>query len=123
MEIAGIILSIMLLVVAVFQILLVAGQPLGKAAWGGQHRILPTKLRYASAFAALFLIFSAVVTLAAAGIIDAFNPSFARGYLWFLTAYSGVGIIMNAVSRSKIERLWAPYIATMFVLGLIILRV
>lgn len=121
MQTFGIVLSLMLAAIAVFQILLVLGQPLGKAAWGGKHRILPTKLRLASVVSVIFIIFSIMVTLSAVGIIDLFNPSFTRGYLWFLTVYSGIGVVMNALSRSKIERLWAPYIAVMFILSLIIL--
>ena len=34
---------------AVFQALLALGAPLGAFAWGGQHRVLPTRLRVGSA--------------------------------------------------------------------------
>jgi hypothetical protein len=121
MQILGIVLSSFLLLIAVFQILLALGAPYGEAAWGGrQGKILPRNYRIASAFSCLFFIFSIIVVLSATGIIDVFGSSFVDGYMWFLTVYLGLGIFMNAISRSKIERLWAPVIAVMFVLCLMI---
>jgi hypothetical protein len=121
MPILGIALSSFLLLIAVFQILLALGAPYGEAAWGGrQGKILPRNYRIASAFSCLFFIFSILVVLSATAIIDLFSSSFADGYMWFLTVYLGLGIIMNAISRSKIERYWAPVIAVMFVICIII---
>jgi hypothetical protein len=37
------------------------------------------------------------------------------------SAIVGTDIVMNALSRSKIERLWAPVVAVMFVLSLFLL--
>lgn len=117
----GIFLSFFLLLFAVFQLLLASGAPYGEAAWGGQKgRILPRNYRIASIFSCLFFIFSILVALSATEIIDLFSSSFTNGYMWFLTVYLGLGIIMNAISRSKIERYWAPVIAFMFVLSLMI---
>lgn len=121
MQIFGIILSVFLLFIAVFQILLALGAPYGEAAWGGQKgKVLPKNYRIASAFSGLFFIFSIMVVLSKIGIIELFNTSFEDSYMWFLTVYLGLGIVMNAISRSKIERYWVPVIAVMFVLSLII---
>jgi hypothetical protein len=121
MQILGIALSLFLLFFAIFQILLATGAPYGEAAWGGrQGKILPRNYRIASVFSCLFFIFSILVVLSATGTIDLFSSSFVDGYMWFLTVYSGLGIIMNAISRSKIERYWAPVIAVMFILCLMI---
>jgi hypothetical protein len=121
MTVPGIILSIFLLFFAIFQILLATGSPYGEAAWGGQKgKILPRNYRIASAFSCLFFIFSTLVVISMTGIIDLFNSPFVDRYMWFLTIYLGLGIFMNAISRSKIERYWAPIIAVMFALSLII---
>jgi hypothetical protein len=121
MQVSGITLSFFLLLIAIFQIALAAGAPYGEAAWGGrQGKILPRNYRIASALSCVFFFFSILVVLSATGIIDLFNSSFANGYMWFLTVYLGLGIIMNAISRSKIERFWAPVIAVMFILCLMI---
>ena len=122
MQVLGIALSLFLLFFAIFQLLLVMGAPYGEAAWGGrQGKILPRNYRIASAFSCLFFIISILVVLSATGIINLFSSSFVGGYMWFLTVYLGLGIIMNAISRSKIERYWAPVIAVMFILCLMIL--
>lgn len=121
MQVLGIALSLFLLLFAIFQLLLVMGAPYGEAAWGGrQGKILPRNYRIASVFSCLFFIISILVVLSATGIIDLFSSSFVDGYMWFLTIYLGLGIIMNAISRSKIERYWAPVIAVMFILCLMI---
>ena len=121
MEALAIALSTFLGALLIFQALLAFGLPMGKAAWGGQHKVLPKKLRVASAVAAAVFAFSILVVLTGAGIIEFFGHNFVKVYFWILTIYFGIGIIMNAVSRSKIERLWAPIIAVMFVLSLLIL--
>lgn len=121
MQVLGVALSLFLLLFAIFQLLLVIGAPYGEAAWGGrQGKILPRNYRIASVFSCLFFIFSILVVLSSTVIIDLFSSSFADGYMWFLTVYMGLGIIMNAISRSKIERYWAPVIAVMFIMCLMI---
>lgn len=117
----GIILSLFLLFFAVFQVLLASGAPYGEAAWGGKKgKVLPRNYRIASVFSCLFFIFSILVVLSATGTMDLFSSSFVDEYMWFLTIYLGLGIIMNAISRSKKERYWAPVIAVMFILSLMI---
>lgn len=123
MHALGITLSIFLLFFAVFQMLLAAGAPYGEAAWGGQQgKVLPKKYRIASIFSCIFFIFSIFVVLSATGLIVLFNTSFANGYMWFLTVYLGLGIVMNAISRSKIERYWTPVIVIMVALCFMIVR-
>jgi nitrate reductase NapE component len=71
-KIAAGIAVVLLVVIIVFQMALAFGAPLGKAAWGGQHEgVLPTRLRIASAVAAL-LIYPLIVVaiLGSAGFIE-----------------------------------------------------
>jgi hypothetical protein len=90
---------------AVFQLLLVTGAPLGRFAWGGQHVVLPMTLRIGSAvsialygaFALLMLQVAGAVTVLPRGLVDV--------AIWVLTAYFAVGIVLNAASRSRPERL------------------
>lgn len=118
---SGITLSLLLLFFAIFQFLLVLGLPYGEASWGGQQgKILPRKYRIASALSVPFFVFSMLIVLSGSGVIELFKVSFVDGYMWFLTIYLGLGIIMNAISRSKVERLWTPVITIMFILSLMI---
>ncbi len=90
---------------AVFQVALIIGAPLGHLAWGGQHRVLPPKLRIGSAVSgALYGIF-AYVALARAGLAGPLvTGTFTAVSSWVLCAYFGVGVLMNGVSRSRLER-------------------
>src|SRR5829696_7459470 len=95
----------LLAALAVFQGLLVAGAPLGRFAWGGQHVVLPRNLRIGSAVSiALYALF-AVVMLQAAGVVAVLPEGVADVALWVLTGYFALGIAMNAISRSRPERL------------------
>lgn len=65
--VVGLVGAFLLGCLAVFQVLLIAGAPLGRFAWGGQHDVLPARLRIGSAVSiALYAVF-AVLMLQAAG--------------------------------------------------------
>lgn len=101
-EIAAIIASLILLLLAVFQGALVAGLPFGNFAWGGAHRILPTKLRIGSVVSIFLYITFALIILSKADIMSLFvNPTIA---MWILTIYFFIGALMNGISRSNKER-------------------
>ncbi len=97
--------------VALFQVGLAAGAPWGKAAWGGRNEgTLPKRLRIASGFSVLFLFLAAWVILATAGLV-ATSPvpvSWLPPITWALAAYFALGAVMNLISPSRVERLWAP---------------
>jgi hypothetical protein len=84
-----------------FQILLIAGQPLGRFAWGGQHDVLPTNLRIGSIFSIMLYILFATVIADRGGLLSVGFPDYA---IWALAVYSTLGVLMNAISRSKPER-------------------
>ncbi len=52
---------------ALFQIALIAGAPLGHLAWGGSHKVLPVKLRVGSSIAILLYGIFLVLLLDKAG--------------------------------------------------------
>jgi hypothetical protein len=90
---------------AVFQVLLVLGAPLGRFAWGGQHRVLPTRFRVGSIVSVLIYALLAVVVLARAGLVETgVSDGFLRTTTWIVVAYFFLGIGMNLASRSKPER-------------------
>lgn len=97
-------------VVTVFQLLLALGAPWGAAAWGGQHPgVLPTGYRIGSAVSGL-VVFPLIAAYVAhtAGLIDvAWFPGGAV-VMWVLLGFFALGTLMNAISRSRIERVWAP---------------
>ena len=98
---------------AVFQALLVAGRPLGRFAWGGQHDVLPTGLRVGSAVSIALYGAFAVLMLCAAGALDVLPDGFVDVAIWVLTGYFALGIGMNAISRSRPERLVMTPVVTL----------
>lgn len=118
----AVIASIILAGLAIFQLALALGTPLGKYAWGGQHRgTLPAKLRIGSAVSIVLYAIFAVVALDKAGAIDVLDDSVVNVAIWVIVAYSFVGILMNGISRSKPERYtMTPIVTVLAVLFLMI---
>ncbi|WP_228484812.1 hypothetical protein [Microbacterium cremeum] len=90
---------------AVLQLCVAAGAPWGRLVWGGQHRVLPTRLRVGSAVAVALYTGIAVVLASRAGLLPGGDTVVVRVLTWVLFAYFVVGIAMNAISRSRTERL------------------
>ncbi|WP_202814089.1 hypothetical protein [Arthrobacter alpinus] len=107
---------------AVFQGALIAGAPLGRLAWGGQHRILPANLRIGSAVSIGLYALFAYAALAKAGLAPPLiGESFTSVTMWVMTAYFALGVLMNGFSRSKPERLvMTPVTAALAALYLIL---
>ncbi|TAP42033.1 hypothetical protein EYS21_17195 [Arthrobacter sp. S39] len=121
-QVAAIAASALLAALAVFQAALIAGAPLGRFAWGGQHDVLPAKLRIGSATSIALYVLIAYVALAKAGVAP---PLVSEGFTdvacWVLTGYFALGIVLNGISRSKPERLvMTPTVAVLTALYLVL---
>jgi hypothetical protein len=120
--VAAIALVVILGALAVFQIALIAGAPLGHFAWGGQDRILPSRKRIGSVISIVLYGVIAAIALLRAGVIP--GSSDALGVviaMWVVFAYFAAGIVLNAMSRSIPERaVMTPTVAVLAVLALLI---
>ena len=95
----------MLGAIAVFQVLLAAGLPYGKAAWGGTHRVLPPKLRWASLASLVVLASMAWVVLARSGLVAPGAESAAiRVMIWVFAGFFALNTVGNLASKSVLER-------------------
>ncbi|MGH8949370.1 MAG: hypothetical protein ACRDXF_10975 [Acidimicrobiia bacterium] len=111
MRIAAVVATCLLGVIAVFQLALALGMPARRMAWGGQYEgKLPVGLRIASAVAGLVIYPLAIfLVLEAGGVTDfAFVPDVGPVGMWVFAGLFAVGALLNLVSRSKAERIWAP---------------
>jgi hypothetical protein len=97
-------LTVMLALLAVFQLALAAGAPLGHFAWGGQHRVLPARLRVGSVVSVLIYALIAVIAWDRVRVIEVFPDAFSVVAMWVVFAYFTLGILLNAISRSRPER-------------------
>ena len=114
-------LCVLLLGLGLFQLVLAGGAPLGGFAWGGQHRVLPARLRTSRAIsAALYAVF-VVLVLDRAGILSVLTNEVAAIAIWVLAGLLALGAVPNLISRSKPERyLMAPLALVMSLLSVIV---
>jgi hypothetical protein len=102
---SAILAAFVLVSVAIFQILLAFKLPLGRAAWGGTYRVLPLRLRIASALSALPLALAAWIVLARTGVVAIpLQPSAVRIGTWIAFSILALNTVANLASRSRIER-------------------
>jgi len=107
---------------AVLQVLLILGMPLGRFAWGGQHDRLPLRLRAAACLSVLIYVIFAGVALAHAHLITTPVPSLIIVIaMWVITAYLFLSVLPNLASKSVHEkRLMTPVSAVLAILALLI---
>ncbi len=119
--VAAVVATVILVGLAVLQASVAAGAPLGRFVWGGQHQILPTRLRIGSAVSVLLYAGFALVLLSRAGVVPGGESGFVIVTAWVLFAYLALGILGNLASRSKVER-WtmAPASALLATAALIV---
>jgi hypothetical protein len=118
---AAIALVVILSLLAVFQLALALGAPLGHFAWGGQHRVLPGRLRIGSLVSIVIYAIIAVLALDRVGLIDVVPDVVSTVGMWVVFAYFVIGIPLNAISRSKPERyVMTPVVTVLAVLSLLV---
>ena len=113
---AAIVASVILGGLALFQAGLAAGRPWGRLAWGGQHVVLPSRLRIGSAVSIALYAGIVAVLLTAAGLVGSLPRGFSDVAIWVLVGYFALGVLMNGISRSRAER--AVMTPLVLVLGL-----
>jgi hypothetical protein len=102
---SAVVVVVVLGALAVLQVLVALGAPLGRFVWGGAHDVLPARLRAGSAVSVLLYAGMATVVLDRAGLIAVLPDGFTRVATWVLVAYFAVGVVLNAISRSRAEAL------------------
>jgi len=103
--VAAVLACLVLGALAVFQLMLVLGAPLGRFAWGGKHRVLPTPLRAGSVVSIAIYALLVTVLLARAGLASPGIPDgVVRTATWVVVIYLLLGVGLNLASRSKPER-------------------
>ncbi len=97
--------AILFTVIAILTLLVALGLPFGEFTMGGQHKILPPKVRIVAGCSFLIQLLAIIVVLQAGGHIPLWFPSVVtKGTCKFFAAYLSLNMIMNALSKSKKER-------------------
>lgn len=119
--IAAIVVAILFTSIAVFQVLLSLGYPLGEYAMGGYYKVLPKKLRIVGIVNALILLFMGFVFLQHTNVLSGIDFLSTNILVWVITIYLGINTIANLISRSKKERfVMTPLSSLTFILCLFI---
>jgi len=116
-RIAGFVFLVLAAVVFAFQIGLANGAPWGTYAMGGASPgQFPPELRVAALVQAVLWVFFAGIVLARAGIALPGWARASRWLVWIVVALSGVGLVLNLMSPSSVERMiWAPVVFVMLI--------
>lgn len=106
--------------VILFQLALAAGVPWGAYAMGGAFPgAFPPPMRVAALVQAVILAAVGAVVLARAGLALPRWGRASRGLAWVVVAFLGVGVILNLITPSGMERaIWAPVAILLFALSL-----
>jgi len=118
---AAIIFTALAGIVIIFQGCLAAGVPWGKASMGGKYPgKYPPKMRVVAVLNMLIMAFIAAVVLSEANMMfPKLKPISGIG-IWLIVVFFIVGTIMNTITPSKIERIWAPVALIQLITSLII---
>ena len=97
--------AVLLLAVAVMEILLIFGLPLGEFTMGGRYRVLPPLMRAAAASSVILQLFGAAMILQGGGLMNMWFSSGVTKIICFVFAgFFAVNTVMNLISPSKKEK-------------------
>ena len=106
MQVFAIIGAALLFIAAVFEVLLVAGLPLGEFTMGGRYKVLPPMMRGAAVFSLLTQVFAGLILLQAAGFMGMwFTFGVTRIICYVFGGFFVINTVMNFFSTSKKEKL------------------
>ena len=97
--------AVLLFIAAVFEVLLIAGLPLGEFTMGGRHKVLPPAMRAAGAGSLLTQVFAGLILLQAGGFLSMwFSPGVTKVICYVFAGFFVINTAMNFFSTSKKEK-------------------
>ena len=118
---SAIIFTVFTAIVILFQLGLAIGMPWGSASMGGKFPgKYPPRMRIVATVNIVILTVLAIIVLSRAGLVFPQLVTVSQIGIWFVVAFSGIGTIMNTITPSKIERIWAPVAAIQLITSLIV---
>ena len=97
--------AVLLLAVAVMEILLIFGLPLGEFTMGGRYKVLPPMYRMFAASSVILQLFGAAMILQGGGFMNMWFAGKVIKIICFVFAgFFAVNTVMNIISPSKKEK-------------------
>jgi hypothetical protein len=118
--VAVVVFTVVAILATCFQFALALGAPFGEMAMGGRYPgKFPVQMRVAAIVQGLIIGALAAIVLTRAGVVV--TPLNAPWLIWVVVAFSAVSLFVNAISRSRKERLlWVPAATVMLISSLIV---
>lgn len=113
---------ILVTLVIIFQFALTLGMPWGHLTMGGKFEgKLPARMRVVSTLSAFILMLFGLIVATAGGLLLPEWHELATNAIWVVVAYCVMGVLANAVTPSKWERIiWLPVVSLMLVCSLLV---
>ena len=97
--------AVLLLAVAIMEVLLIIGLPLGEFTMGGRHKVLPPMYRIFAASSIILQLVGAAMLLQGGGLMNMWFAGKVIKIICFVFAgFFAVNTIMNIISPSKKEK-------------------
>lgn len=97
--------AILFSILVIMTVLVACGLPLGEFTMGGQHKVLPKKLRIMAIFSVFVQLFALIIVLQGGGHLGLwFSPAITKDICIFFAIYLSLNTVMNFLSKSKKER-------------------
>jgi hypothetical protein len=108
-------------IIIIFQGCLAAGMPWGEASMRGKYPgKYPPKMRIVAIINIIILAVIAVIVLSRAGFILPQLSEISRIGIWFIVVYFSIATVLNSITPSKIERIWAPVALVQLITSIIV---
>lgn len=108
-------------IIIIFQACLVAGMPWGEASMGGRYPgKYPPKMRVVAGINIIILGFTIVLVLSRTGLILPQLSAISRTGIWFIVVFFSISTVLNTITPSKIERIWAPVALVQLIASIIV---
>ena len=120
-SLAAIVFTLLTGIVMIFQGCLALGLPWGKASMGGKYPgKYPPKMKIVAVINMVILGGSTVIVLSKSDLLFQQLKPISNIVIWFVVAFMVVGTVLNTITPSKIERIWAPVALFQLITSLII---
>jgi hypothetical protein len=122
MEIAAHLFTVLGIITSGFQIALAAGAPWGHLTMGGRFPgQLPSRMRGVAVLSAVLLIAFVLVAETRAGVMLIEWQPISRVLVWGVVAYCSLGVLANAITPSRGERMiWLPVVLLLLICSVIV---
>ncbi len=97
--------AIIFFAIAIMTVLAICGLPLGEFTMGGQHKILPKKLRIIGTVSVVIQLFAVLIVLQAGAFIPFwFSVKTTKYICFFFATFLSLNTIVNFLSKSNKEK-------------------